>query len=73
MLKSLRDSGYDAVITSKNAVCDMYFYSDKLGFPTVSIGNSRAEYTAHSKKERIALSEIIDVADALLNWLCSRA
>jgi acetylornithine deacetylase len=68
----VREKGLNGEITVMNAACDISYYNVDLGLPTVVIGVGKHQH-AHSKDEQVSLTEVLNLAEAMLNWLGIRA
>jgi acetylornithine deacetylase len=68
MVESVKKYKYDGKVTAMTASCDAWLYNNVLKIPTIVFGPGSLKF-AHSKDEQIALKEINDAADILLDFV----
>ncbi|OGV54684.1 MAG: hypothetical protein A2017_19390 [Lentisphaerae bacterium GWF2_44_16] len=68
MLKNAADAGYSLTVDGMTASCDAWFYNNQLNIPTLVFGAGSLK-VAHSIKENIALTDIAQAAEILLNFI----
>ena len=68
MLKNAADAGYPLTVDGMTASCDAWFYNNQLNIPTLVFGAGSLK-AAHSIKENIALTDIAQAAEILLNFI----
>lgn len=68
MLKNAASSGYPLSVDGMTASCDAWFYNNQLNIPTLVFGAGSLK-VAHSIKENIALTDIAQAAEILLNFI----
>lgn len=68
MLKNAADAGYPLTVDGMTASCDAWFYNNQLNIPTLVFGAGSLK-VAHSIKENIAVADIAQAAEILLNFI----
>jgi acetylornithine deacetylase len=70
LLGSAASAGTELEVSGMTASCDAWFYNNQLSIPTVVYGPGSLG-VAHSKDERIPMSEIVQAAEVLVRLILS--
>jgi acetylornithine deacetylase len=68
MLKNAAAAGYPLSVDGMTASCDAWFYNNQLNIPTLVFGAGSLK-VAHSIKENIAMTDIAQATEILLNFI----
>ena len=70
--KIVRANGYCGDVRAMYALSDMYFYQEVMHTPTVTYGPGDLG-NAHSSTERIAMTDVLNCADIIYEWMLDTA